>query len=274
MQTVTGIFSSKALADKAIERLDALSISQGRLNLLIPGASATQLAQVPTTETEQPGMGKALGGVVGGAVGASGSLMALAVLSALMPSIGTVTSVELTLLPLVGLLGGVLVGAGVGSALENAMSDGLPKDELFFYQDALRQGRTVLIVHTDDEFQAVVVRTTLVHVGAESLDAARQQWWLGLRGAEAAVYISNKWDFTQEETMYRRGFKAALHPAVHGKPYAEVIGYLQEEYGEVYIQQAFRRGYDSGYASVTTESSAARENSGVNAAPRSAFPAQ
>ena len=36
--------------------------------------------------------------------------------------------------------------------MENQLSSGIPKDEVFFYEDALRQGRTVVIgTSTDDE---------------------------------------------------------------------------------------------------------------------------
>ncbi len=53
------------------------------------------------------------------------------------------------------------------------MSDGLPKDELFVYEDALRQGRTVLIALTEDATQAEAARAALLQAGAESLDTAR-----------------------------------------------------------------------------------------------------
>ena len=74
----------------------------------------------------------------------------LAVLSAIIPGIGPVMAGGLGALSLVGAVGGVLAGAAAGSALEHAMADGLPKDELFLYADALRQGRTVLMVLTED----------------------------------------------------------------------------------------------------------------------------
>jgi len=75
MQTVVGIFTSQAAAERAADRLYQLGIGWEQINFLIPGDSQAQLEQVPTTETEQPGMGPAIGGLVGGAVGASGGLM-------------------------------------------------------------------------------------------------------------------------------------------------------------------------------------------------------
>lgn len=248
MQTVVGIFTSQAAAEQAAERLRSLGIAREQINFLIPGASQAQLEQVPTTDTEQPGMGPALGGVVGGALGASGGLMSTAVLSTLIPGIGPITAIGLAALGFVGLLGGALAGVAVGSALEDAMSSGLPKDELFVYEDALRQGRTVLIAFTEDATQAEAARATLAQAGAESLDAARNAWWVGLRDAEEATYSAQGWDFTKDEVVYRRGFEAALHADIAGKPYRDAVGHLRAHYADVYDHEAFRRGYERGHA--------------------------
>jgi hypothetical protein len=246
MQTVVGIFTSQVAAEQAAERLRTLGIDREHINFLVPGISEAQLEQVPTTETEQPGMGPAIGGVVGGAMGASGGLMAPAILSALIPGIGAITAIGIAALGLIGLVGGAAAGAAAGGALENAMSDGLPKDELYVYEDALRQGRTVLIVLTQDTTQTEVTREVLAQAGAESLDAARENWWVGLRTAEAEAYTAQGWNFNEDEAMYRRGFEAALRPELVGKSYAEAVSYLQLRYAEVYHNEAFRRGYERG----------------------------
>jgi hypothetical protein len=142
--------------------------------------------------------------------------------------------------------GGVVAGAAVGGALENTLAVGLPKDELFIYEDALRQGRSVLIVLTDDTNQADEVREALAWAGAESLDAAREHWWLGMRDAEAEAYTAEGLDFTTDEPLYRRGFEASLQPAAAGKSYAEALDFLQTYYPEAYREEAFRRGYARG----------------------------
>jgi hypothetical protein len=251
MQTVVGIFTSQAAAERATTRLCSLGIAREQVNFLIPGTSQAQLEQVPTTETEQPGMGAAIGGVVGGAMGASGGLMSTAVLSTLIPGIGPITAIGLAALGFVGLQGGALAGGAVGGALENALSDGLPKDEIYVYEDALKQGRTVLIVLIEDATQAEAARVALAQAGAESLDAARDAWWVGLRDAEAETYTAQNWDFTKDEAVYRRGFEAALRADVAGKPYTDVMGYLQTYYADVYNHEAFQRGYDRGRAYYT-----------------------
>ena len=248
MHTVVAIFTSQEAAEHAAARLGSLGIPREQMNFLIPGAPAAAREEVPTTETEQPGMGAALGSVVGGAVGASGGLMSAAVLSAIIPGIGPVMAVGLGALSLVGAVGGVLAGAAAGGALEHAMADGLPKDELFLYEDALRQGRTVLMVLTEDGAQAEAARTTCAQAGAESLDAARDTWWVGLRDAEAEAYTAHGEDFTQDEAVYRRGFEAALRPALACKPYSEAVAALRTHYPDVYAHAAFRRGFARGQA--------------------------
>lgn len=247
METVVGIFASRAAAERAAERLRAIGMPIEQINCLTPGASAAQLDSVPTTDGEQPGEATVLGGVVGGAAGASSGLLGAAVASALVPGIGPVAAIGLVAAAVLG-VGGAVAGAAAGGALENTLAIGLPKDELFVYEDALRQGRTVLMVLTDQAEQADRVRDVLTQAGAESIDAAREHWWLGLRDAEAEVYTAHGWDFSQDEALYRRGFEAALQPDTSGQLYDEVLGYLQIHYADVYREEAFRRGYARGRA--------------------------
>jgi hypothetical protein len=248
MQTVVGIFTSQAAAEHAAGQLCRLGIARDQIHLLVPGAALDRPEQVPTSETEQPGMGPALGGVVGGAVGASSGMLTATVLSTLVPGLGTVTAIGVAALGLLGLLGGVAAGAVAGGALEETLANGLPKDELYVYKDALRRGRTALIAVVEDANQAAAARTALEQAGAESLDAARAQWWVGLRDAEAEAYRATGADFSRDEDVYRRGFEAALRPEVAGKPYAEAVHYVRVRDADVCDTEAYRRGYERGRA--------------------------
>ena len=247
MITVVGIFTSREAVERAIERLRALGIAEEHINCLLPGASPAELDAVPTTDAEQPGMGKVVGGVVGGVTGASHALFGAAIVSAIIPGVGPVMGIGLAAAGLLG-LGGAVAGAAVGGALENTLEVGLPKDELFIYEDALRQGRAVLIVMAKDTDQADQVREAMVAAGAESIDAAREHWWLGMRDAEAEVYTAEGLDFTTDEALYRKGFEAALQAATAGKSYAEALDFLQSHYPEEYREEPFRRGYARGRA--------------------------
>jgi hypothetical protein len=246
MKSVVGIFTSRAAAESAAERLQRAGISSEQLNFLTPGSSPAQLDAVPTTDAEQPGHAPVLGGVVGGAAGASSGILGAAVVSTLVPGVGPVMAIGLAAASILG-LGGAIAGAAAGGALEGALSQGLPKDELFIYEDALRQGRTVLIVMAEGEEQAERVRDVLEQSGAESLDAAREHWWLGVRDAEAEPYMVQGRDFAQDEALYRQGFEAALRADDAGRS-DEAMDDLQARYPSVYQEEAFRRGYARGRA--------------------------
>jgi outer membrane lipoprotein SlyB len=168
--------------ERAVQRLKGIGIEEKlQLNILTPQSTDREIAQVPTSDTEQPGMGAAVGGVVGGA---SGMMIGTAVTSLLIPGIGPVVAVGM----LASALLGALAGAAAGDALEDSTTEGPPKDEMLLYEDALRQGRTVLIVLAEDDKQAESARLALTESGAESVDAARKAWWIGLHDTEKEHY--------------------------------------------------------------------------------------
>lgn len=88
----------------------------------------------------------------------------------------------------------------------------------------------------------------LTAAGAESLDAAREQWWVGLRDAEEAEYEGPDGEFSRIESTYRAGFEAALQPRVRGCSYEGARDYLREHYAAIYLEEPFRRGYERGQA--------------------------
>jgi hypothetical protein len=245
MKTVAGIFNSRADAERAIDSLRSLGVAGERLNLLTQGSSAEEMAeQIPTTETEQPGMGQAMGTAVGGALGvAGGAHLGAVVATSLIPGVGPVLAVGMIGAALLG-AGGALAGRAVGESLEDNLAPELPHDELYVYEDALRQGRTVVIAAAEDDGEAARVRHALTDAGAESIDAARETWWLGLRDAEEAEYAGG--DFRGDEPDYRRGFEAALHPRARGRSYDEDLGRLRDCYGEDCEKPPFRSGYERG----------------------------
>lgn len=135
--------------------------------------------------------------------------MSGALASLAIPGIGPVVAL--------GVLGAALFGVGgavVGGALDHSLREGLPRDELYVY--------------------------------AESLDAAREQWWIGLRDAEAEAYEGGGRRFAGDETRYRQGFEAALSADCRGRAYGDVIDELERRHADACRDEAFRRGYDRG----------------------------
>jgi hypothetical protein len=246
MKTTVGIFNSRADAERAVERLRSIGIPDNHISLLTPGASEKKLEAVATTETEQPGMGATLGGVVGGALGtASGMSLGAAAASLFIPGVGPIIASGIIGAALLG-AGGAIGGAKLGGELEEGMADGLPKDELFLYEDALRQGRSVVIAFTKDDDQDDAARSIMNEAGAESVDAARESWWVGLRDVEEEDYAKQGGDFKADEPHYRKGFEAALDTETRGKSFDEASNYLSTCYGEICDARPFRRGYERG----------------------------
>jgi hypothetical protein len=241
VNTVVGIFKTRQAATAAGNLLKAAGFEGDKVIILAPDTPDPVVEKtVPTEDAEQPGMGKAIGSVVGGAVGlGAGALIA----NLLLPGIGPVLAV--TFGAAAGGLSGAAAGAAAGGALENILSIGVPKDEIFFYEDALRQGRSVIIGLSEDDDQIEAGREALQKAGAETLDAAREKWWIGLRDAEAAVY-SKPEDFAQEEDSFRRGFAAALEPKMRGRSFDGAMEDLKANYSDAYQRQSFRRGFERG----------------------------
>jgi hypothetical protein len=117
---------------------------------------------------------------------------------------------------------------------------------LFFYEDALKSGHTVVIVFAQDEQQAEQVRSAFRHAGAESLDAAREKWWIGLRDTEKVHYEDPAQHFHDRESIYRAGFEAALQPNFRGKSYQEARELLRRTYPDRCDDGLFIRGYERG----------------------------
>jgi hypothetical protein len=245
MKPVVGVFKSRSAAQRAAAMLAPLDISKESVNILTPDVTQMELAQLPTQAAEQPGMGKAIGATVGGAIGlaAGGGTLPAILGSLLVPGAGPVLAISLA----GGVLGAVAGGAA-GKALEDSTTTGLPDDELFVYEDALRQGHSVVIALTDDDRQTEAVRGAFEEAGAESIDRARDTWWVGLRDAEKATYEKGGGNFDEDERYFRCGFEAAQHSASRGKSYAACCARLGDLYPSAHEREAFRRGYERGRA--------------------------
>jgi hypothetical protein len=248
MDTVAGVFHSRADAERAIQGLRSAGIAQDRIAFLTPGTTDTTVeAAVPTSDTEQPGMGAAMGGTVGGAMGvAGGATLGVAAASLLIPGVGPVIAGGIIGAALLG-IGGAVTGAAAGAALEEELAEGIPHDELYVYEDALRKGRSVAIAFVDDD-SSEIAHNVMAQAGAESVDAAREDWWLGLRDVEEESYRAQGGDFASDELAYRSGFEAALHPKRRGKAYeecrVELLVYAQEAGSEEAYRQGFKRGQE------------------------------
>ncbi|MEP6741927.1 MAG: hypothetical protein ABJB61_05465 [bacterium] len=241
METVAGIFQSRERAEKAIQQIHSIGVRNDRIALLTPNTTPQAAERaVPTSDSEQPGMGKAMGGTVGGAMGiAGGASLGAAAASLLIPGVGPVIAGAILGAAILG-AGGTVAGMAAGEALEEGLVSGLPHDELYLYEDAVRKGRSVVIAFVEHEEMLEKARAAMANAGAEGIDSAREDWWLGLRDAEAEHYQTTGKQFETDEPNYRRGFETALRNRGGDIGKLSALGDVSDD--------AFRRGYERGCA--------------------------
>jgi hypothetical protein len=240
VEPVVGIFRSAEPARRAADAIVREGISPERVSVLTPASSEAEIhSRVATSDTEGSGMGKAVGGVVGGAAGMG---LGAAAASLLIPGVGPVVATGVLALALFGGAGAV-GGAIAGGALEEKLSRGLPKDELYLYEDALRRGHSVVFALVE-EYQVDRTKAALASEGAESLDAARESWWVGIRDVEKADYERDGGDFAAAEPAYRQGFEAAMRPRFRGRSFEQASKDLRDLCPEYHGREDFKRGYE------------------------------
>ncbi|PYT28259.1 MAG: hypothetical protein DMG57_15490 [Acidobacteria bacterium] len=186
MEPVVGVFASRNNAEESAERLRQTGLKQ--ITLLTPSDLESKVQTVRTEDMERRGMGTALGGLVGAALGLAAGV-GIGAVSAAVPSSGAIP--QLLGAAIFG-VAGAAAGIAAGRALESTFCDGLPKDELCICEDAVRQGRFVLIAFTDRAHKASTVRGVMARSGAASLDAARGRWRFGRRPFDEVTYLSNE----------------------------------------------------------------------------------
>jgi hypothetical protein len=199
-------------------------------------------------------------------MGAAIAVSGMPFVAAVLPAVGLTGALGLLGAGILAVAGGT-VGAAAGGKLEGAMTEGLPEDEIFVYEDALRKGRSVVVALAGNDEEAARLRELLKTGGAESIDAAREEWWIGLRSAEHEHYAQSGRNFSQDEKFYRLGFEAALHARTRCKEFDQVHSEMESVLGDVQsrfpgqdVAGPFTRGYERGrayYQHLCEESKAA-----------------
>lgn len=247
MEPIVGIFPNRADAERAARRLLDTGFTLDHISLLAPGEPDARVhAALPTSDSEGEGVAPALGGVVGAtAGGAAGLGLGAAVASLLVPGVGAISAIGLAAAALFG-TAGALGGAAAGEKLEEKTFDGIPRDDVYVYEDALRRGHSIVLAAPDSERRAKVARSILTDAGAESIDAARDRWWSGLREGERLHARRLGRPFEEVEPVYRRGFQAALHPDARDRTIADAPDAVKRRHAAVWEDEGFRCGYERG----------------------------
>lgn len=227
MSTITAIFTSREQAETAMTALHGRGITEKQMNLLTPGDTVH-------VKTGSPVSGKSLGAMIGGVLGMGASTF-------LVPGLGPVIGA--------GMIAAGLAGAGLGAAAGAAAkrhTAGVPNEDLFFYEDALRRGQAIVIVEAKDGDETTRVRNALEHAGGIGLDKVRRDWWASVRGNERDYARSRGMEFEPNEANYQSGFEAALHPGTRGRAYDQCVAYIETCYPEPCRSDVFRIAFDRG----------------------------
>jgi len=245
MITVVGTFKGLEAAARAVRDLRLVGAGNGSVRFLRPDHGQSQLFEIPAAGSEAPGMAQTMGAFLAGAVGTAAGL-ALGATAAGFFLPGVVPALVCGGLGAAVLgLAGVAAGSAAGRKAGLAVFEGLPEDEFFVYRDALRKGRAVVVCLSEKPAAAEEARRIMEHEGAESIDAARHNWWLGVGDSARLLYTARAPRAQVPEDPFRRGYQAALNPEFRGKPWDQVVYLLAERYGNWY-DDAFRRGFEGG----------------------------
>ena len=228
------------------------AIPADRITLLTPGSVdhlEKEMQSVPTDTAEQPGMGKAIG-----ALSAAGwGLREVRLLIALVPGVGPITALGLLGAAIVG-AAGAAVGAAVGDRAEKSTTEGLPEDEIYVYEDALR-GRAQCSGCAGRE-----CRFGVAPAGNDEDERERSRWTRpansggsGCAAPRRAIIRNPARTLPMTREFYRLGFQAALHAKTRCMEFDQVSGEMnaaledvQREHPGADVEEAFTRGYQRG----------------------------
>jgi uncharacterized membrane protein len=154
MSHIAGVFKSQYDANQTLSQLLEEGFNKDNISLIMSDATKGKIfAEVP--ESTSVAQGSTAGALWGGAIG---------VLIAGLTAVGSITVPGVGLLvagPIVAILSGAGVGAAVGGVSGALISYGFSVDEANRYEEEIRLGKAVVVVHTTDEDASKVARRIL-----------------------------------------------------------------------------------------------------------------
>ena len=167
MEGIVGVFRSRLDAESALRDLIRIGQPEDSIVFLTPHSADAEIARVPTTNAEEPGIGKAISSVVGAAIGGGAGLgLGSAVASMFVPGVGPILAAGLGAAAILG-VGGAAAGAAIGGAAEESLDTGMPIDDLSRLHFLLKSGRTLVVVSADSKEREEQVRSLFHSFGAD-----------------------------------------------------------------------------------------------------------
>jgi hypothetical protein len=157
---VTGLFRSRANAERGVEDLVHYGWSRDDISLLM--SDATRGREFGLAMATKAPEGAATGATIGGVLGAvAASLVALGIVA--IPGLGLVAAG-----PILAALAGLGAGAAAGGLTGALIGLGMPEHEAKFYNEEIQQGGILVGVYTHSD-RADQARKILDAAGAEQV---------------------------------------------------------------------------------------------------------
>jgi len=165
---VFGIFTSRARAEKSVDRLISAGFRSDDVSVLAPDQDATR--ELATEKNTKAPEGTTTGATAGGAIG--GTLGLLAGIGALaIPGLGPFIAAG----PIVGALAGMGAGAATGGLIGALVGMGIPEYEAKRYEGRVKDGGILVSVHCDDSDWVSKAKNVLKDSGAEDISSAGEK---------------------------------------------------------------------------------------------------
>lgn len=140
--TVVGVFTDRAMAERAIEQLHQAGFHDEQIGYVSRDSQVSTVAPEASNDTAAgAATGAVSGGVLGGVLGAAAAL--------LIPGFGPAIAGGI----LAATLGGAALGAVAGGLVGALTGMGIPEEEARYYQDEFETGRTIVTVKTDGRYE-------------------------------------------------------------------------------------------------------------------------
>jgi hypothetical protein len=157
---VTGIFTSRAAAENAVNDLIDFGYSRDDISVLM--TDTTRGREFAVSDSTKAPEGAATGAAVGGVLGA---------IAAGLVAVGTITIPGLALAaagPVVASLAGLGAGAAAGGLLGALSGLGIPEHEARFYHDEIKKGGILVGVYAHKD-RVKATKEILDSAGAEKV---------------------------------------------------------------------------------------------------------
>jgi len=146
MTDVSGIFDNAPAANKAVSELLDMGFKKEDISLIVSDNARHTIFAAPTDDEDNRAVrGGAAGALFGGALGA---------LVAGLTTVGVIAIPGSGLLfagPIISILAGTGAGVAAGGLSGALISAGFAVDEAKRYEDEIKHGKAVIVVHTTDD---------------------------------------------------------------------------------------------------------------------------